>query len=200
MGSSKNLVQTTILTDAGWDTVTYDEALAWFCAGELKKWWAHTLDEIAEERLLLDMDHYAHGCTDQPRIVDVIVAKAAFCDDKWFQFVALTDWSLFRSEYEVSAIRLGMKLREFLERPDLQIVNDNKPAVKSARKECSGVIWQPSRSRAGSPRIAAGTGDKGVWSVGESERQKAAPEGGGKWLGLLKNPGVCMVKSLADKR
>lgn len=142
MNAREPLVNTAIITDAGWEKLPYQAALTWFRPDELMAWWAYTLEQVVEEQLWLDMDPDDVDANDQPQFVQTIVAKAVFRQHKWLQIATLHDWWLFRDEYEEHAIRFGVRLRQSLGRQELEIINDNKKAVTRLRKEYSGIRWR----------------------------------------------------------
>lgn len=142
MNASRNLAEKSIVTDAGSEELTYETALTWFSRDELAAWWEYMIEQVAEEGLWLGIELDEMESSDAPLVVHVNVAKAIFQKHKWFQFTSLHNGPPFREEPESHAIRLGVKLRHFLGQPDLEIINDNKPAVKLLRKELDGIRWQ----------------------------------------------------------
>jgi hypothetical protein len=137
-----------IVTDAGFDTVTYQLALKSFSWYEITNWWEWVLGEeewgeldeelpmrtpsdneilLLIEKLLLKFDWL-------PQRVDVLTARAVLNDDyQWVKLIMLKDntfcFNEIFAQFEGEAISLGIKMRSELNNENLVIVNDNQDAV-----------------------------------------------------------------------
>ena len=72
----------------------------------------------------------------------LVCARAVCGKNKWIKVLELSGYGLFQSSYEEEAIKLGVRLREYLQQQELLIINDNKDAVKKLKSTIPNLLWQ----------------------------------------------------------
>lgn len=139
-----------IITDAGWDSLSYEQALCYFSAEELERRWLEYTEEMEIEDIckmlgveipdLEDDEAMDAMWSLRPKSISVVTAKACYQEKKWIAVVALGyEWRPFE-DHERKAIQLGIQLRADLHL-DLPVVNDNRDAVILMRKKYPNIQW-----------------------------------------------------------
>lgn len=142
-----------IVTDAGIETIAYNDALEFFTEQKIRSWWLEItenweLDLLFDElEISIDLDNeeaveeFLENYNTLPKTVALICARAVCGKEKWIKILRLSPYGLFQSSYEEEAIMLGVKLRDYLQE-DLLIINDNKDAVKKLKPTIPNLFWQ----------------------------------------------------------
>ncbi len=138
-----------IFTDAGWATLSYQEALQHFAKEEIEAWWLDYTSEIGIEDLCEELEIDPPNEDDEdaiatvvasPKSVSAIIAKACYGQQKWVSVIALPDGTPFFDKHEKKGILLGTQLREELSL-DVPVVNDNRNAVKEMKEKYPNIKW-----------------------------------------------------------
>lgn len=142
-----------IVTDAGFDTISYELALLYFTIEDIINWWEFIIDfdDLTEAECelwdnILPHNYYEKKLDYQemfnqiinqfefiPKQVSVATARAVFNSEyQWVKIIDIIDkYDIIQNidNYEEEAIKLGLKMRTELEDENLVIINDNKHAV-----------------------------------------------------------------------
>lgn len=142
-----------IVTDAGFDTISYELALLYFTIEDIINWWESIIDfdDLTEAEWELwdnilpdnyykkDLDYQIilneiiNQCEFIPKQVSVATARAVFNSEyQWVKIIDIIDkYEIERyiDSYEAEAIKLGLKMRTELTDENLVIINDNQYAV-----------------------------------------------------------------------
>ena len=147
--------QELILTDAGWDRVSYTQACAYFSKEDVDTWWAKVSENWEVEDILREVgldpalaeDADFLENTDllalHPAHLDLITARACYGSHRWIAIVSLPLRNPFFQQHEEQAIALGLALRDALG-VEGTVVNDNKDAVRAmrARHPDAAIVWK----------------------------------------------------------
>lgn len=138
-----------IVTDAGFDSISYELALLYFSLEDIINWWESIIDydELTEDEAELwdnisSYNYYSKTLNyleiiNQyefiPKQISVVTARAVFSPDyQWVKIIDIIDKEDILEQidrYEEEAIKLGLKMRAELKDENLVIINDNKHAV-----------------------------------------------------------------------
>ncbi|MGC9527093.1 MAG: hypothetical protein ACP5D7_16300 [Limnospira sp.] len=132
-----------IVTDAGWERLTFAEACQYFPAEEIREWYQQNWQDADLEYLIddleIDLDLEDDEAVERfletydwtPTTLEIIVAKAVYQDHAWARplVMAWREWDseIFES-YESQALSLGIYMREQLNL-DIPVINDCQKAV-----------------------------------------------------------------------
>ena len=153
----KNKIEETIVTDAGFQTISYNEALMIFSEKELFNYWQKEIEDLEVEeiavKLGITLSNNDVNTTEYENIINeiystnpinitVIVAKAVYKEHKLISIVSLPTFEQDFSVHESKSIILGLMLKKELAQ-EIIIVNDCKPAVLKLRSELgsSSIFW-----------------------------------------------------------
>ena len=148
--------QELILTDAGWDRVSYEQACTYFSKEDVDTWWAKVsenwevvdiLREVGLDPALAEDADFLEN-TDilalHPAHLDLITARACYGPHRWLAILSLPLYDgPFFQQHEEQAIALGLALRDTLGL-ECAVVNDNKDAVRAVRQRHPDVaiVWK----------------------------------------------------------
>lgn len=146
-----------IVTDAGWEKMTFEEACRFFRPEEIRDWyasyWSGTdiSDLLVEIGVNLDsddkeaVDNFLENYDWTPNEVQVVVAKAIYENHSWARVLTISTPDMEEycfQNHEMEAIYLGIHLRKYLNL-DIPIINDCKNAVRYLHGRYPNVGWQP---------------------------------------------------------
>ena len=153
----KNKINNAIVTDSGFQKISYQEALKSFTEKEILNYWQKEIEDWKIEEIALKLGISLSGYdvntveyeniineifNKKPINVFVIVAKAIYKEHKWSAVVSLPTFEPDFSGHESKSIMLGLMLQKELEQ-EIEIVNDCKPAVLRLRRKLglSSIFW-----------------------------------------------------------
>lgn len=141
-----------VITDAGWDTLSYAEALRYFPEPEIRAWWTAHTEALELEHICEDLGIAVPAEDDEAQIeaiwemlpsqISVITARACYQDQRWASVLSLPEDGFFSARFERQALLLGILLREALGL-DIAVVNDNRGVVKALRPHYHRIHWTP---------------------------------------------------------
>lgn len=137
-----------IVTDMGWETISWTESEAIASPERLGNWWKEYIDENYD--LLFGTSEEGEDIEAQPETLSWMVAKAVYGEERWILWL----WPLemggpsHPTWAEAQAIWLGVAMANVLGVVDATIINDNKDAVKACggrtswKEGRSGIVWR----------------------------------------------------------
>jgi hypothetical protein len=146
-----------ILTDAGWEKMTFEEACQFFAPEEIRDWYVSCYSHTDISHLIVDMnldidleddeavENFLSNHDWIPKEVQVVVAKAIYENHYWARVLTVSTPDMEESyfqNYEIEAIYLGIHLRKYLNL-DIPIINDCKNAVRYLFGRYPNIGWQP---------------------------------------------------------
>lgn len=146
-----------IVTDAGWEKMTFEEACRFFRPEEIRDWYesywsgADLPDLLVEIGVALDLndekvvEKFIENYDWTPKEVQVVVAKAIYENHAWVRVLAISTPEMEEycfHNHEMEAVYLGMHLRKYLNL-DIPVINDCKNAVRHLYRSYEKIGWQP---------------------------------------------------------
>ncbi len=146
-----------IVTDAGWEIISFDEACKYFSPEEIREWYssywsgADITNLFAELEVDIDLeneealDKFLDTYDWTPKKVNVVVAKAVYESNAWTRVLTIStpEFEEYNFEnHEEQAILLGVQMRKHLGL-DILVINDCKNAVRRVRRQYPTIGWQP---------------------------------------------------------
>lgn len=158
---SENLLITTtgnqIVTDAGWEKITFEQVCRFFQPEEVRDWYASNWegadisDLFVELGINMDLDDaeavdkFLESYDWTPKEVNVVVAKAIYENSAWARVLTISTPELEEycfHNHEMEAILLGVHMRDYLNL-NVPVINDCKDAVRYLHSKYTNVGWQP---------------------------------------------------------
>lgn len=153
----KNKIDDTIITDAGWQNISYEEAVTIFSEKELFDYWQKVIEDLDVDDIALELgfslSDYDVNSIEYENIIDeiydkkpmnvsVIVAKAVYKEHKLVSIISLPTFEPDFSVHESKSIVLGLMLQKELGE-EIEIVNDCKTSVLKFRTELGllSIFW-----------------------------------------------------------
>lgn len=146
-----------IVTDAGWERLTFAEACQYFPAEEIRDWYQQNWENADLEYLIddleIDLDLEDDEAVDRfletydwtPKTIQIIVAKAVYQDHAWARplVMAIPEWDSYLFEnHEAQALLLGIYMKEQLNL-EIPVINDCQNAVRCFWGIPELIAWKP---------------------------------------------------------
>ena len=140
-----------IVTDAGWEIISFDEACKYFSPEEIREWYssywsgADITNLFAELEVDIDLeneealDKFLDTYDWTPKKVNVVVAKAVYESNAWTRVLTIStpeEEEYNFENHEEQAILLGVQMRKHLGL-DILVINDCKNAVRRVHQTIS---------------------------------------------------------------
>lgn len=146
-----------IVTDAGWEKMTFETACQFFTPEEIRDWYASYWEGADISNLLVEIGVNLDSDDDEavekflenydwtPKVVEVVVAKAIYENHSWARVLTISTHEMedyYFQNHEMEAIYLGIHLRKCLNL-DISVINDCKNAVRDLYGRYPNIGWQP---------------------------------------------------------
>lgn len=145
-----------IITDAGFEEISYKDALEYFTEKEISNYWQNNIKDLEVEEIAIELgitlpiqknneDVYQEALEEMfemmPNNIQVILAKAVYKEKNWVSVLSLPTFESDFSRHEYKSIILGLMLQKELNQ-DLEIVNDCKSAVLRFKNNSNlSIFW-----------------------------------------------------------
>lgn len=153
----KNKTNDFIVTDSGFEVLSYQDASKFFSEKEIFDYWQKEIEYLEVDEIALklgvSLSNYDIDTIEYENIINeiynknpihitVVVAKAIYKEHKWISVISLPTFEADFSEQESKSIRLGLLLQKELGKK-IEIINDCKSAVLKLRSELalSSILW-----------------------------------------------------------
>ncbi|MEH1997158.1 hypothetical protein [Nostoc sp.] len=146
-----------IVTDAGWEKISFEEARKLFSPETFQEWYELFLENtdiseiLSESNVDIDLDdesvidNFLQRSNWAPKQVNLVVAKAIYKNYAWVRGLLISTPDAeepYFHNYEMEAIRLGIQLRKYIKQ-DIPVINDCKDAVRHLHGRYTLIGWQP---------------------------------------------------------
>lgn len=152
-----NITDNQIVTDAGWEKITFEQASNFFKPEEVKDWYASFWSGADISNLLVELDvnvdlddeeavdKFLESYDWTPKEVNLVVAKAIYENYAWARVLTISTPDIeeyYFQNYEMEAILLGIHMRNYFNL-NVPVINDCKDAVRYLYGKYPNVGWQP---------------------------------------------------------
>ncbi|MDZ8226703.1 hypothetical protein [Nostoc sp. ChiVER01] len=146
-----------IVTDAGWEKISFEEARKLFSPETFQEWYELFLENtdiseiLSESNVDIDLDDesaidkFLQRSNWTPKQVNLVVAKAIYKNHAWVRALLISTPDVeepYFQNYEMEAIHLGVQLRKYI-KEDIPVINDCKDAVRHLYGRYALIGWQP---------------------------------------------------------